>query len=554
MILTFKDFQTWKIPKEVLKENAFVNFMVGDFQPFTKKHLEFFDRIYKKTGNKVLLIVPKQNVPNIDNPLSNDVQKSTLDAILSNCVSVVDYVLHNGTISITNILGTIKSYGFEPVGCIYCKDSEFFENELQNFNIEKHILPISENSLLAKNLFEALVNDEDYFKTKIPKFLEDRTTDYRNCLEKVGMITEGAKVGFAIFPILKKEMKTEDLKNLFSIIKTYYTKTKTAWDTPISLNDKKPNKVKLRRSLRHPHFEKYAQENGISLLKDTSNKFGKLSIDWGDGSRGGLGSFSKGYSFEANFENDLKKYVAEGISETVEFAYKELTTTFVQKYLKDVTEIQIFDTSATNTTRELEFSSDMVLIDTDNANDKLSDITLKTDNVKQYLSLKYGKTINYIGCGVTRVLKAKEIANGFIIDKNGLILLDVLGIDNAMFCRVFNEYGDLNFKQFHKVVEPTQKLKDFVASGFGIDYTIVHLYDRSFDIVDVDKEFIQTYIDNMSSVTIGYGGISGIGKRVDLIFTLGNKYKIIISIRNQAGGLYPTHITSIYTPITVKKK
>lgn len=521
MILKYNEFITNK--NSIQETHHPENQKPKDVSLILTNFEELINNFLNKSGNIFSDILSCENSIFVLKPsveLEDPFKKNFLQKMLQTYQRdfVVDYVFMNGAITINNVLGIVQDKGFKPVKCYYDSNDEDLVVQLDfEGNIQQITKPIKES-------------------------FEDN---------KVKLITEGAKVGFAIFPLTKKEMFSKDAEEVFAIVKKYYTKYKIAWDAPLALNFKKPKKIKIRRSLNNPHFLKYITDNGLKLDKETSNRYKTISIDWGDGSRGGLGAFSKGYSFEANFENDLKKYVAEGFAANTEYNYKDLTEKFVDMYLQDAKDITIQDTSSTNTTRELTFGGD-VLVDTAMANDKLSDIIVKHDDQTEFVSLKYGETINYIGCGVTKILKAKEIASGIVIDKNGLALLEMLGIENSMFCRVFNEYGDLNFKQYHKTIEPSENFKKFVASGFGKDYTIVHLFSKKFEVFEVNDDFIKNIVYNMSSITLAYGGITGSGKRVDLIFTIGNKYKIIISIRNQSGGIYPTHITSLYSPIKVK--
>ena len=49
-----------------------------------------------------------------------------------------------------------------------------------------------------------------------------------------------------------------------------------------------------------------------------------------------------------------------------------------------------------------------------------------------------------------------------------------------------------------------------------------------------------------NSVEVNYGGASGTGKRIDMIFET-QSYEFKFNIRNKSGGVYPTHTNGDYT-------
>jgi hypothetical protein len=176
------------------------------------------------------------------------------------------------------------------------------------------------------------------------------------------------------------------------------------------------------------------------------------------------------------------------------------------------------------------------------------------------LSLKYNETLTFFNAGTKSrnqdltIFPEDEIIDGKITNPRGVALLEMLGIDNELFCRVFNEYKEdqsgTNFKEFHREETPDQnKLNQLMLSGIGSGYYMVKGSDRgSFDFFLIDDEYLKKAAEPTSKVFVEYGGSGGFAKRVNVKFTTG-KYKISINIRNKQGGIAPTHIMADYKPI-----
>lgn len=505
------------------KENKKVNVFVGDLKLITEKHIDFFNKIYENTGCKIFMV---HRQPKYYNPLNFDFPK-TLDAIKTNNDSVIDYVFDNGSIKLSNILGILKDKNFEVYKwlCLDGEQLEFDDVEVADFDIA-----------YIEDLISKIVSNESV-KNEIPNYI----------LESINYPILESKTGYSIFPVHTKEIADTDIKELYKIIRDYYKKGKIAWDAPISLNSKFPKKLKIRRALNNPHFKSYMDKNGIKLDKATNNRFKGIIIDWGDGSRGGNGIFSKGFSFESNLENDLKRFVAEGLTSS-EFFYKDLVIDLVKRFeLEKATKIEVTDTSVNDTYRPLKLVGGMILIDDTNSASKIADLTLNVNEGERYLSLKYAAgTVAFFNIGVAKILSPKEIANGLITNAQGKALLETFNLDNETFCSVFNNYGDVNFKDKHIRFKPTNEISTFLKSGFGNGYTMINLLKKGFAVSEVNDDFLRKNSNIVSDVLIRYGGSSGDGKRIDIMFST-EEYDFLLAIRNKQGGLYPSHIICNYS-------
>jgi hypothetical protein len=538
-----------------------VNVFVGDLTAITNKHIEMFDNIYKDCGLKTFII---SNNPSFDvnDPLATKLVTTTLNALTSNVPSVLDYSFDNGSIEIKNVLGILNARNFMPKSWVFLDDEDSYANNVRDhFATAGTSLCVPEirranfSNFDIQQLLMSLTTNTDLFMESVPPFVYCRINEYIEYINKHSLfaskynkINEAAKVGYAIFPIHVREMFNEDSAEAYKIIREYYRKYKIAWDAPISLNPKFPKKFKLRRSLKTQHFKNYVKALGLILEKDTSNKFKTISIDWGDGSRGGTGVFSKGFSFETNLENDFKRFISEGLN-SEEFFYKDLITELVSEFnLTKATEISIKDTSVSDIYRPLIFTGESVRIATNDAAAKISDLTLTVNDSSKFLSLKYGNTISFFNIGVQKVFNPKEIAMGEITNKYGLSLLKTFNVDNLLFCRVFNDYStDVDFREFHSKHTPTDEFQEFLKSGFGIDYTMIHLKTKGFKVETVNSNFLDKNGKILGNVLIRYGGANGKSKRVDLVFET-IEYNFLLSIRNKQGGLYPSHIICNYSP------
>ena len=192
--------------------------------------------------------------------------------------------------------------------------------------------------------------------------------------------------------------------------------------------------------------------------------------------------------------------------------------------------------------------------------EKLTDITLTHKNGKKsYLSLKYGDTLTFINSGVAKEhFLENDMKDGKVSIKSGKQILKAFGVNNAKFCKVFNDYG--NGKQVdpheYKVQLDKTTLKKLLQTAIGANYWMVHLEkDGSLYFWHVTKERNSQYANVSGNAVLFYGGKQGRGKRIDLEFS--NEYfDFTMNIRNKQSGLYPSHIMLDYESkaATGKKK
>jgi hypothetical protein len=356
---------------------------------------------------------------------------------------------------------------------------------------------------------------------------------------------------FQFFPTSEDQIENDTVKKLFSIIKKY---PKLKIEDPIVMADPTSNKIKISRSLqKDPNFIKYISEKlKTDINANSGGKWGGISIIWGDGSRGGRGAKSKGPATESLIVDDLQILKAEGISKENEskFTYPSLMIEMSKELGLKKGNFEIKPMGHENQKRPLKFSSSGPTIDFagESVASTLTDITIVKDNKNYYISVKYGSTLTFFNSGVTKALPASEIKSGKITNPNGIALLETFGINNKLFCQVFNQYGDTEFSKFNKNPASTKydidKIKNLIKSGIGDGYYMAHIKKSGAEFYKVDKNYSETASD-VTSPKVYYGGIDGSGKRVDITVE-SSLYSFKINIRNKQGGIYPSHIMCDY--------
>ena len=267
---------------------------------------------------------------------------------------------------------------------------------------------------------------------------------------------------------------------------------------------------------------------------------------------GGAGA-NLGIKFESQVANDLQTFKNGGD----EFIYKDLTEDIIKDFNLTPTNFEIKEEGKKNQKRSLIFTPDGPLISTPKGQsvaETLTDLTLIVDNKPKYISLKFGDTLTFFNSGTKSTFTDKEILEGKITNPNGVALLEMLGINNELFCRVFNEYEEdksgTNFKEFEKEETPDQqKLFNFMESGIGSGYYMLKgSLKGNYDFFIIDDTYLNSAATLTSKISVEYGGRGGTAKRVNARFTT-EKYKIEINIRNKQGGIAPSHIMANYKPI-----
>ena len=386
------------------------------------------------------------------------------------------------------------------------------------------------------------------FGYKFPKGYPDMN-DEQDVLLLENILGEMLDEAFTVFPTTEDEISNEKVKELFRTIKAYPDLT---LNDPLVLDPKSPNTVKISRSLqRDSKFINYLNDElDIELDPINGSKWNGISIKWGEGSRGGRGVKSKGLGFEDELASDLELLREEGISESNkdQFKYPDLIIEISKELGLKEGNFTVVPEGKKNQSRPLGFKSGdpVVEFSAGSAAETLTDITIDKKGTKYYLSAKYGNTLTFFNSGITKILPASEIKSGKITNPDGVVLLDTFGIDNEIFCNVFNDYPDGDFSELNgaSTKYSISKIKNLVKSGIGEGYYMVKTGGKSSQFEHIDSAYTNTASD-VSAPVIYYGGLGGNGKRVDITFE-SPTYKFKINIRNKQGGLYPTHIMCDY--------
>ena len=178
--------------------------------------------------------------------------------------------------------------------------------------------------------------------------------------------------------------------------------------------------------------------------------------------------------------------------------------------------------------------------------EKLTDITLvHANNKKSYLSLKFSSTLTFMNAGVGQIFTQRDMLKNEITTPIGKQIIETFGLDETMFCEVFTQYGKQKFPSVKTSMNNT-KLKNFLQTCIGSGYWMVHgMEGGKVYFWEMSSAKNPQYSTITGDVEIQYGGASGKGKRIDIVFS--NQYfDFKINIRNKQGGLYPSHIMCDY--------
>lgn len=312
-----------------------------------------------------------------------------------------------------------------------------------------------------------------------------------------------------------------EIVRLFNFLKTKFR----GLDTPINLDMKKPSNVNVSRQL-----------DGDIRIADVSSgaQLKKVKLKFGNGSSGNRGAKNRGNLFEEQFTNGLLDWWAgRPVDGKMLKAIEDLDKTY---NLSDSKTFVVKVVGGENTKRPLQFDSGIYLANPkgqgNDVGQSVTDITLETDKGPIFLSLKLGGTTTFFNVGVRTILTPQEIQKGQITNEKGLQLLNLFGIDQEKFCKIFT--GDLPGGDVVKNA-PYNKpaMTKLMESGIGFNYHIIHKFPARILSKKMDKAAMQRAAKT-GDLTIFYGGKGGNGKRIDMEFASAT-YSFKLNIRDTQG-------------------
>ena len=335
--------------------------------------------------------------------------------------------------------------------------------------------------------------------------------------------------------------KIDEIINVFAFLKDKFKKI----ETPINIDPKSISKINISRDLQG--------DIQISEIKRVA-KFNKITIKFGNGSSGGRGVQNKGNAYEGQLAEALRMWWnGENIDDPrLEKAVEKIVELHDLKKCK---KLEVKEVGELNNKRPFVFTpkvliSSKIPVINNNLGPVVTDITLIYNGKKEiYLSLKTGGTVTFFNSGIRTVLSPQEIKTGKIKNKDGLKLLDMFNINDALFCDIYN--GNLKqgyVEDIWKTMSTNQKrdLKDFLVSGVGHGYTIVHKLSSDTKVYEIDQKYMSEAATPKSCI-VYYGGKTGTGKRIDMEIETGH-YVLKLNIRDTQGGDgYPTRMMCDYS-------
>jgi hypothetical protein len=334
--------------------------------------------------------------------------------------------------------------------------------------------------------------------------------------------------------------KIDEIIDVFAYLKSKFAKV----ESPINIDPASISKINVTRNLQ-----------GDIELSDIkrATKVSKITMKFGSGSSGGRGVQNKGNAYEGQLAEAINEWWS-GKSSTDPKLSEAVDDIVKLHNLNKVKKLEVKMVGELNNKRPFIFSpqvliSSAISVTDNNLGPVVSDITLIADKKEIYLSLKTGGTVTFFNSGIRTVLSPAEIKTGRITNKDGLKILDMFNINDAVFCDIFN--GNLKKgydEDVWKTMSQKQKnqLKNFLISGVGHGYTIVHKLTGKTKVYEIDKTYM-TSAATPTSCNVYYGGKSGTGKRIDMEIETGH-YILKLNIRDTQGGDgYPTRMMCDYT-------
>jgi hypothetical protein len=339
------------------------------------------------------------------------------------------------------------------------------------------------------------------------------------------------------------KLRVSEIISVFGTLKQMFPKEAT----PINIDPLKISKINVTRRL--------AGEVDLRQLKNTAKAL-RITMKFGEGSSGNRGAKNQGNAFEKIFATAIEKWWA-GDDQEIKLAkaVEDVADIYGLKELKELkVEVEVKTVGELNNRRPIVYSPKILIsskmpIRDNNLGPVVSDVTLISQKKEYYLSLKTSGTVTFFNAGIKSVFLTSEIKSGKISNDNGIKLLDMFNIKNELFCDIYNG----NLKQGYsedvwQTMDSKQKanLKDFLKSGIGHGYTIVHKIGGSIKVYEIDKKYMDKAATPLSC-TVYYGGKTGTGKRIDMEIET-QKYILKVNIRDTQGkDGYPSRIMCDYS-------
>jgi hypothetical protein len=338
---------------------------------------------------------------------------------------------------------------------------------------------------------------------------------------------------------IEKELKRYPENYLSEVVRLFSFLQKES-PTPINIDKTKMINVNVSRQIKSK-YDIGKISRGASLRH--------LRLRFGNGSSGGRGVNNKGASFEGDFLKDLVDWWAgneDNISEKTLSAIQDLDQTY---NLSKSSKFDVIAEGRANTKRPLVFSDNGITLLNPkgggyDVGKSVSDITLNTSFETIFLSLKTGSTVTFFNVGLRTILTPNEIKAGKITDTNGKKLLALFGLDQTLFCDIFNGKAagsvDANSKA------KTADIEKLLRSGIGYGYHIIHDFPKYILSKKMSKSAMEKAAD-IGPITVYYGGLTGDGRRIDIKFD-SPTYSFKLNIRDTQGNDgYPTRLMCDFT-------
>lgn len=346
-------------------------------------------------------------------------------------------------------------------------------------------------------------------------------------------------MAYDCFPKTVKELQQKtkshpaEIQGELFLLFNYFKKKFPKLETPINLDLQKRSSVNISRAI----------QEDTSLQKIKSDvKISKLSMKFGNGSSGNRGVNNRGNLFEPEFaEALLKWWSGEKVANTaMREAIEHLDKTYALKKSK---KFKVDVVGGENTKRPLIYTPKVKLSNPKGSGydigKSVTDITLHTDKQEIYLSLKLGTTVTFFNVGVRTVLPPDDIKAYNIQNPDGKKLLKLFGINEKVFCDVFNGRLERGFTE--NVRLPASMIDELMKTGIGEGYHIIHKLSGGIKSKKMDRNALNK-ASKVSNATVYYGGKGGTGKRVDIEME-SQTYKFKLNLRDTQGkDGYPTRL------------